>query len=121
MIRAVGWLHLQGAGAKAPVGVTARVTTTVPGPDYERQVRRAAEAGEPVPDIAPPDGYEMTAEFQAWLVDRMRDHVLAQVGGAGLDRMAIVKADTAEEELSEPQGETDGGPADGSSDEKTAA
>ena len=67
------------------------MTRTVSGPDYEAHIRAAAEAGEPAPDIAPPDDYDLSPDFQRWLVDQMRGHVMDQVAASGLDRTAIVK------------------------------
>ncbi len=51
----------------------------------------AVMAGQAADDVAPCDDYEMTPAFQQWLVDQMRDEVMGQISGAGLDRMAILK------------------------------
>lgn len=59
--------------------------------EYESRIRQAAQAGEPAPDVEPPEDYVMSDDFQQWLVARMRDDVLGQVSDAGLDRMAILK------------------------------
>ncbi|MGB1586388.1 MAG: hypothetical protein ACPHID_05025 [Thermoplasmatota archaeon] len=56
---------------------------------YEAQVM----AGEPNPDAAPCDDYEMTEPFKQWMVDRLRDDVMGQINSAGLNRMTILKDD----------------------------
>lgn len=73
--------------------------------DYEEAVMagRADEA------VAPGDGYEMSEAFKQWIVDRMRDEVMGQVSGAGLDRMAILK-DAGEAAQDEAEGTPAGGP-----------
>lgn len=54
---------------------------------YETQVMAGAD------DVAPCDDYEMSEPFKAWMVDRLRDDVMSQINGAGLNRMAILKDD----------------------------
>ena len=56
---------------------------------YETAVM-AHQAGE---ETKPCDDYEMTETFKQWMVDQLRDEVLGQISGSGLDRMTIVKAD----------------------------
>lgn len=45
----------------------------------------------------PPTDYEMSDRFREWVLERMRAEVAAQVSGAGLDRMAVVRSQDAEE------------------------
>jgi hypothetical protein len=56
--------------------------------DYEAAVMD----GESADSLAPCDGYNMTSQFRDWMVNKMRDEVLGQISGAGLDRMAIIKS-----------------------------
>ncbi len=58
-------------------------------PEIWDEYERAVMAGESdVP--TPPQDYEMSTTFQEWVLERMRKDVMAQVAGAGLDRMAVV-------------------------------
>ncbi len=45
----------------------------------------------------PPEDYEMSPVFQEWVLERMRKDVMAQVSGAGLDRMALMVDSDASE------------------------
>ncbi len=49
-------------------------------------------AGEDAATLAPCDDYEMTEAFREWMVARMRDEVMGQINGTGLDRMAILRS-----------------------------
>lgn len=52
--------------------------------------------GDPIPDdLRPCEDYAASDRFQTWAVEQMRREVMRQVSGAGLDRMAIVKAGAA--------------------------
>lgn len=73
----------------------------------------AVMAGEDAPQ--PPDDYEMSDRFREWVLERMRAEVAAQIGGAGLDRMAVVRSQDAEQDA-EPQ---EGGAGAGSGDGET--
>lgn len=52
---------------------------------------QAVMAGDATDASEPCDDYEMSEPFKQWMVDRLRDDVMAQINGAGLDRLAIVK------------------------------
>lgn len=43
------------------------------------------------PDVKPCDAFAMSDTFREWAVGEMRKEVMAQVKGAGLDRMALLK------------------------------
>lgn len=61
--------------------------------------RAAAQA--PAADLEPCPDYVMSDRFQSWLVESMRTEVLGQVEAAGLDRMAVIKAPSQEDEEEE--------------------
>ena len=65
----------------------------------------------------PPDDYEMSDDFRAWLVDRMRADVMAQVNRAGLDRVAIVRSGDADEPGEAEEGGAGADSGDGPADE----
>jgi hypothetical protein len=49
--------------------------------------------GEPFPaTILPCEGFAMSDRFRDWAVAQMRQEVGGQISGAGLDRMAMLKA-----------------------------
>lgn len=67
-------------------------------------------AGEEAPQ--PPDDYEMSQRFREWVLERMRAEVAAQISGSGLDRMAVVRSQDAEQDAEAEEG----GPGDGARD-----
>ena len=58
---------------------------------YETRVMGRAEGEVLPPDVKPCDQFAMSDAFRAWAVAEMRKEVMAQVKGAGLDRMALLK------------------------------
>lgn len=59
---------------------------------YEQRVMaKAPDEGLPA-EVVPCAAFVMSDTFREWAVAEMRKEVLGQVAGAGLDRMAIVKA-----------------------------
>ena len=70
----------------------------VPGPHcptcqaYEERVMARKDGEELSPDVKPCASFAISDRFRDWAVDQMRREVMNQVSGAGLDRMAILKA-----------------------------
>jgi hypothetical protein len=59
---------------------------------YESRIM-ARKPDEEVPaDLVPCGHYVASTAFQEWAVEQMRKEVMRQVSGAGLDRMAMLKA-----------------------------
>ena len=75
----------------------------------------AVMAGEDAPQ--PPDDYEMSERFREWVLERMRAEVAAQVSGAGLDRMAVVRSQDAEEDAEAEEGGAGAGARNGEAGE----
>lgn len=48
------------------------------GKEYEQAIMDAHARGVQPPDLEPPADYEMTDAFRSWLVQTMRDEVMAQ-------------------------------------------
>jgi hypothetical protein len=59
---------------------------------YEQRVMARAPAEVLPPEVVPCAGFAMSDAFRDWAVGQMRKEVGAQISGAGLDRMAMVKA-----------------------------
>lgn len=55
---------------------------------------KAPDEGLPA-EVVPCSAFVMSDTFREWAVAEMRKEVLGQVAGAGLDRMALVKAGKA--------------------------
>ncbi len=67
------------------------MTQVVPGTEYEAAIMDAHAKGKPAPDMKPAEPYQMSEEFQRWLVEAMREAILdsdelgAAIMGAGKD------------------------------------
>src|SRR5687767_4854774 len=85
---------------------------------YEDKVMRRAPDEELAPDVRPCQAFEMSDRFREWAVAQMRREMAAEVGAAGLDRMAIHKAAGAKERTLPPAGN---GQADGAAPLPAAA
>lgn len=59
---------------------------------YEAKVMRRTEGEELPPEVKPCKDYAMSDAFRDWAVGQMQKEVAGQIGSAGLDRMAILKA-----------------------------
>jgi hypothetical protein len=59
---------------------------------YEQRVMARAPGEALPPDVVPCAAFAMSDAFRDWAVGLMRKEVGAQISGAGLDRMAMVKA-----------------------------
>jgi hypothetical protein len=59
---------------------------------YEQRVMGRKEGEVLPPEVVPCAGFAMSDAFRDWAVRQMRREVGAQISGAGLDRMAMVKA-----------------------------
>lgn len=74
------------------------MTETVPAEAYEAEIMAAHAEGREPTDVAPPEDYVMSPQFEAWMVDRMRDEVMGKISEAGLDRMAVLSEKKPEQE-----------------------
>lgn len=59
--------------------------------DYESRVMGRIPGEELPADVVPCEAFAMSDRFRDWAVTQMAREVRAEVGRAGLDRMALVK------------------------------
>jgi hypothetical protein len=92
-MRVCGWCHVTVGGFFRPRPLAASVPAAhCPQCDaYEGRVMGRAPGETLSVDVVPCAAFAMSDAFRDWAVGQMRKEVGAQISGAGLDRMAMVK------------------------------